>query len=182
MSYKFETYRLAETARQKLLYHASRTDHDLRCLVLHANLLDTLLLELNSENDQNKATDGDSLPTLATYHARIHGSTEPVILVTEANEDASDDEDEDEEPQTFLTFKSSPDSPPMLSHDTDSDSEYSDDSDTEHEDSDSFKINSISGSPVTPEDESVLLKVDEKDDGLELHRTISHWRFPQHKH
>ncbi|KAI3281362.1 hypothetical protein DTO002I6_9861 [Penicillium roqueforti] len=40
-----QTYYLAHTVRKKLYREASRTDHDLRLLVGHANLLDSLTLE-----------------------------------------------------------------------------------------------------------------------------------------
>jgi len=41
-----QTYYLAHTARSKLSKEAARADHDLRLLVGHANLLDSLMLEL----------------------------------------------------------------------------------------------------------------------------------------
>lgn len=41
-----QTYNLAHTARGKLSKEANRADHDLRLLVGHANLLDSLTLEL----------------------------------------------------------------------------------------------------------------------------------------
>jgi hypothetical protein len=183
MSFDLELYRLAETARHRLLYHASQPDHDLRCLVLHANLLDVLLLELNAENEKNGNTDRNTLPTLAAHHARLHGSTEPVIFVTETNEDAEDDE-EGIELHTFQNLRSKVTSPPMLTHDTDSDSEYSDDSDPEHEDSDGFEVNSIPESPTTSisDDENARFAADEKDDGLSLHRTTSHWKLQKRGH
>jgi len=178
MSFNFELYRLAEMARQKLLYHASQADHNLRCLTLHANLLDTLLLELNEENERSAKTDRDTLPTLAAYHARLHGSTEPVIYVTEANEDAEDEED-GLEMHTFQNIRSTPTSPPMLTHDTDSDSEYSDDSDPEHDDSDGFELNSIHESPTTSisDDESARFATNKKNDELSLRRTPSYWKL-----
>jgi len=50
-----QTYFLAHTARGKLSKEASRSDHDLRLLVGHANLLDTLMLDLaNAEQEQEQ--------------------------------------------------------------------------------------------------------------------------------
>lgn len=165
-------------ARQKLLYHASQADHNLRCLTLHANLLDNLLLELNNENERNAKSDRDTLPTLAAYHAHLHASTEPVILVTEGNEDAEDEEDDLELP-AFPNLKSTPTSPPMLTHDTDSDSEYSDDSDPELDDSDGFEFSPIHGSPTTSisDDDSARFASNQNKDELSLHRTPSHWNL-----
>ncbi len=48
-----QTYFLAHKARAKLSTQAARPDHDLRLLVGHANLLDTLMLELaDAEREQ----------------------------------------------------------------------------------------------------------------------------------
>lgn len=48
-----QTYYLAHTARGKLSSEAARADHDLRLLVGHANLLDSLMLELaEAEQEQ----------------------------------------------------------------------------------------------------------------------------------
>lgn len=48
-----QTYFLAHTARGKLSSEASRADHNLRLLVGHANLLDSLMLELaEAEQEQ----------------------------------------------------------------------------------------------------------------------------------
>lgn len=50
-----QTYFLAHTARGKLSSEASRADHNLRLLVGHANLLDSLMLEL-AEAEQEQET------------------------------------------------------------------------------------------------------------------------------
>ena len=48
-----QTYRIASTARGKLGREAARGDHNLRLLVGHANLLDSLMVELaNAEKEQ----------------------------------------------------------------------------------------------------------------------------------
>lgn len=48
-----QTYFLAHKARAKLSYEAARPDHNLRLLVGHANLLDSLMLELaDAEREQ----------------------------------------------------------------------------------------------------------------------------------
>lgn len=50
-----QTYYLAHTARSKLSREAARADHDLRLLVGHANMLDSLMLELaNAEKEQER--------------------------------------------------------------------------------------------------------------------------------
>lgn len=50
-----QTYYLAHAARKKLTREASRADHDLRLLVGHANLLDSLMLDLaDAEQEQER--------------------------------------------------------------------------------------------------------------------------------
>jgi hypothetical protein len=50
-----QTYLLAHTARAKLSSEASHEDHDLRRLVGHANLLDTLMLDLTEAKQEHEA-------------------------------------------------------------------------------------------------------------------------------
>lgn len=50
-----QTYYLAHTARGKLSVEAGRADHDLRLLVGHANLLDTLMLELAEAEEEQES-------------------------------------------------------------------------------------------------------------------------------
>lgn len=50
-----QTYYLAHTARKKLTHEASRADHNLRLLVGHANLLDSLMFDLaDAEREQER--------------------------------------------------------------------------------------------------------------------------------
>ncbi|RMD44622.1 hypothetical protein DV735_g543, partial [Chaetothyriales sp. CBS 134920] len=50
-----QTYYLAHSARGKLSKEAARPDHDLRLLVGHANMLDSLMLDLaNAEQEQER--------------------------------------------------------------------------------------------------------------------------------
>ena len=50
-----QSYFLAHSARGKLSKEASRSDHDLRLLVGHANLLDSLMVDLaNAEQEQER--------------------------------------------------------------------------------------------------------------------------------
>ncbi|KAL3467108.1 hypothetical protein BJX64DRAFT_190671 [Aspergillus heterothallicus] len=50
-----QTYYLAHTARKKLTREASRADHNLRLLVGHANLLDSLMIDLaDAEQEQER--------------------------------------------------------------------------------------------------------------------------------
>lgn len=50
-----QTYYLAHTARGKLSHEAAQADHNLRLLVGHANLLDSLMLELAEASGNRRA-------------------------------------------------------------------------------------------------------------------------------
>ncbi|CZT11663.1 uncharacterized protein RAG0_15747 [Rhynchosporium agropyri] len=50
-----QTYYLAHTARGKLSFEAARADHNLRLLVGHANLLDSLMLELAAAEQEQES-------------------------------------------------------------------------------------------------------------------------------
>lgn len=68
-----QTYYLAHTARAKLSSEAARADHDLRLLVGHANLLDSLMLELaEAEREQE-----------SWFNHSVRGATKQVELPAE---------------------------------------------------------------------------------------------------
>jgi hypothetical protein len=50
-----QTYYLAHTARGKLAHEAARPDHKLRFLVGHANMLDSLMLELSAAEQEQES-------------------------------------------------------------------------------------------------------------------------------
>lgn len=56
-----QTYYIASTARSKLGREASRSDHDLRLLVGHANLLDVLMVELQDAEREQEVWFNDSI-------------------------------------------------------------------------------------------------------------------------
>jgi hypothetical protein len=146
-----QTYFLAHSARGKLSKEASRADHDLRLLVGHANLLDSLMLDLaNAEQEQEQwftksvaqseeaveepeadwqAADADESDSDSDYDEDAEMKTEEthalVITATEVaeEEDFEDDDDEDYGDLALTRTASRHESPPELSSDSDSDSE-----------------------------------------------------------
>lgn len=147
-----QTYFLAHSARGKLSKEASRPDHDLRLLVGHANMLDSLMLDLaNAEQEQerwfNNIVSGSQDEEERHRHVETiveepeadweaedaHSSEEesdddseekPIhnVSTIEVDSDMEDDEDSEDE-ELALTRTASRHSPPELSLDTDSDSE-----------------------------------------------------------
>ncbi|KAL4924496.1 uncharacterized protein BDV17DRAFT_274453 [Aspergillus undulatus] len=106
-----QTYYLAHTARRKLTREASRADHDLRLLVGHANLLDTLMLDLaDAEQEQerwfNQTVSG---ATKSSYHNQQQHIQWAETLVEEPEEDW-DPEDLSEEDDSDLSEEEEEDS------------------------------------------------------------------------
>jgi len=94
-----QTYFLAHTARGKLSKEASRADHDLRLLVGHANLLDSLMLELaDAEQEQerwfNNSVSASKEETPEPKHIQW---ADTVIEEPEEDWEASDAESTDDE-------------------------------------------------------------------------------------
>jgi hypothetical protein len=132
-------YFLAHSARGKLSKEASRADHDLRLLVGHANMLDSLMIDLaNAEQEQERWF------SKSVASAKESEAPEPQELPEDADsmeEEDSEEEDEETKPETIittteidsddeenfgdltLTRTTSRHSPPELSTDSDSESE-----------------------------------------------------------
>ena len=146
-----QTYFLAHSARGKLSKEAARPDHRLRNLVGHANLLDSLMLDLaNAEQEQERwfntsvsgAKDNEEKPSSEWAETIVE---EPEADWEAEDAEASDDEAESEDEAKFstlsvaaadvaedeeennsalaLTRTPSRHSPPELSIDSDSDSD-----------------------------------------------------------
>lgn len=146
-----QTYFLAHSARGKLSKEAARPDHDLRLLVGHANMLDSLMLDLaNAEQEQERWF--NNIVAGSQEREETHSHVETIVEEPEADWEAGDaesseeeSEDEAEEISTHnvtaieiesdmesdeeadgdlaLTRTASRHSPPELTIDTDSDSE-----------------------------------------------------------
>lgn len=93
-----QTYYLAHTARAKLSREASKSDHDLRLLVGHANLLDGLMLDLAEAEREQEHWFNATVTKAAEEpkHIRFVDSLPPVVEDYETDSD-SDGEDEEEE-------------------------------------------------------------------------------------
>jgi len=105
-----QTYFLAHTARGKLSSEAARSDHNLRLLVGHANLLDTLMIELaEAEQEQESwfnqsvkgaSTTSPAAPKHIQWADTIVEDPQEDWQAEDAESDESDSEseyDEDEE-------------------------------------------------------------------------------------
>lgn len=147
-----QTYYLAHTARKKLTREASRADHDLRLLVGHANLLDSLMVDLaDAEREQehwfNQTVRGASK---ASNEEPRHIQWAATSTVVEVPEEDSDDED---------------------SSDLDSDLSDSDEEDDSDFDENDFVINTPvrrrAPSPVAPVPEPLLEEEDDTDSDFE---------------
>ncbi len=146
-----QTYFLAHSARGKLSKEASRADHDLRLLVGHANLLDSLMLDLaNAEQEQEQwfnkslsqseeavqepeadweADDAEASESESDsdydedVDMVIESNTTPIVTATEVDQEDFEEDDEEDYGDLALTRTASRHSPPELSEDSESESE-----------------------------------------------------------
>jgi hypothetical protein len=97
-----QTYYLAHKARAKLSKQAARSDHDLRLLVGHANLLDSLMLELADAEREQESWFNQSVRGASVHHEdRIEYEDtiieEPEDWDSDDTSDSSEDESDDED-------------------------------------------------------------------------------------
>lgn len=93
-----QTYYLAHTARKKLTREASRADHNLRLLVGHANLLDSLMMDLaDAEREQerwfNQTVNGAAKTSVRENKSRHIQWASTVVEEPEEDEEDWDPED-----------------------------------------------------------------------------------------
>lgn len=135
-----QTYYVASTARTKLGREAQRADHNLRLLVGHANLLDTLMVELADAEREQESWFNHSVQKAAKPEAPRH------IQWVDTIDEESDEEDEDsdmdsdsgseiydEDAELFNIPLRKVRSPPVeISSEELFEDEYEDDEDDEH--------------------------------------------------
>jgi len=91
-----QTYYIAASARSKLGKEACRADHDLRLLVGHANLLDSLMIELQDAERQQEAWFNQTMAKASKAEEPRHVQWADSIA-EESEEDDSDSESECDE-------------------------------------------------------------------------------------
>ncbi|RDW90555.1 uncharacterized protein DSM5745_02330 [Aspergillus mulundensis] len=180
-----QTYYLAHTARRKLTREASRADHDLRLLVGHANLLDSLMLDLaDAEQEQerwfNQTVSG---ATKSAYRAdQQHHIQWAETLVEEPEEDwdpedlsetdsdlSEEDSDYEEDFAPLPVVRRRAPSPVAIiteteleDYDSDSDSEY----EYEHDDAEDLDELALTRSPSRQPPELSHDEDDSEDDSM----------------
>ncbi|KAF2097418.1 hypothetical protein NA57DRAFT_58007 [Rhizodiscina lignyota] len=137
-----QTYFIAASARTKLGKEACRPDHNLRLLVGHANLLDSLMLDLHEAEREQEAWFNQTVQKAAKAEEPKH-----IQWIDTIQEDAEEDEelddaasdtsdsDDDEEDYTFSAPLRRIRSPPVsiTTQEVDSDDEFEDlEDDEEH--------------------------------------------------
>ena len=134
-----QTYYLAHKARAKLSSEAAQPDHNLRLLVGHANLLDSLMLELaeaerGRESQFNQSVRGATKPQSKPSHLQSVQWAGTIMEVPEDDEEAVDASDDDSD--AYYSSSSS-----------DSDDESDDEGDVEM--ADAVPLRRVSRHPVT---------------------------------
>ncbi|KAL5343829.1 hypothetical protein BJX70DRAFT_351865 [Aspergillus crustosus] len=172
-----QTYYLAHTARKKLTREASRADHNLRLLVGHANLLDSLMIDLaDAEQEQerwfNQTVSG---ATKGSYRSEQHHIQWAETLVEEPEEDwdpedVSDEdsdlseEDSDDE-EDYAPIRRRAPSPVAIVTETElEDSDSDSDSDFEYDDAEDLDELALTRSPSRQSPPELLHDEDESED------------------
>ncbi|KAH0494091.1 hypothetical protein TgHK011_000725 [Trichoderma gracile] len=117
-----QTYYLAHKARAKLSREAAQPDHDLRLLVGHANLLDSLMLELaEAEREQerwfNQSVRNTTKSTAAannSRHIQWADRIEEEAVDEEYDSDSSSDSDDESDYDNDLDMVSSNNTTPTV--------------------------------------------------------------------
>ncbi|KAF6821000.1 hypothetical protein CSOJ01_00435 [Colletotrichum sojae] len=156
-----QTYYLAHKARAKLSSEAARSDHDLRLLVGHANLLDSLMLELADAEREQESWFNQSVRG-ATKSEERHVQWADTIVEEPQNDWHADDADSDDSSDS-------------------SDDDYDEEDDVEM--ADAVSLRRMPSAPASPRMTTISVTEDydmEDDDleedyaQLELVRTPSH--------
>lgn len=90
-----QTYYIAASARSKLGKEACRADHDLRLLVGHANLLDSLMIELQDAERQQEAWFNQTMAKASKAEEPRH--IQWADSIAEDPEEVDDDSDSESE-------------------------------------------------------------------------------------
>lgn len=129
-----QSYYIASTARTKLGREAGKHDHNLRLLVGHANLLDTLMVELADAEREQEAWFNNSVQKAATIPEQprhISWAVDDDMEDDDSDSDMSDDDsdiyDEDDDMLFNLPLRKIR-SPPvqLFSQEIDEDAEFTD--------------------------------------------------------
>ncbi|KAF2828720.1 hypothetical protein CC86DRAFT_368879 [Ophiobolus disseminans] len=90
-----QTYYIAASARSKLGKEANRADHDLRLLVGHANLLDSLMVELQDAERQQEAWFNQTMAKASKAEEPRHIQwADSISEEAEEDDDSSDSDSE----------------------------------------------------------------------------------------
>ncbi|KAH6684080.1 hypothetical protein B0J14DRAFT_3601 [Halenospora varia] len=153
-----QTYYLAHTARGKLSSEAARADHNLRLLVGHANLLDSLMLELAEAEQEQESWFNQSVKKASRSEEPKHIQWADTIVEDPEEDWQAEDADS-----------------------SDSDSEYDSDEDIEME-GQMMSLQRMQSRSVVAEveEDEEEFEDDEAEDyeALSLHRTPSHSASP----
>tara|TARA_R110002060_G_scaffold76913_1_gene87825 strand:+ start:410 stop:1111 length:702 start_codon:yes stop_codon:yes gene_type:complete len=153
-----QTYFLAHTARGKLSSEAARADHNLRLLVGHANLLDSLMLELAEAEQEQESWFNQSVKKATKTEEPKHIQWADTIVEDPEEDWQAEDADS-----------------------SDSDSEYDSDDDMEMDTgfAQLQRVRSINTISVVQEVEEEFEDDGEEDfEGLQLHLTPSRSQQP----
>jgi hypothetical protein len=96
-----QTYYIASSARSKLGREASRADHNLRLLVGHANLLDSLMLDLQDAEREQEAWFNQTVQKAQKAEEPRHIQWADTIVEEEEEEEEEEEDDDSDSDSDF---------------------------------------------------------------------------------
>ncbi|KAL2358630.1 hypothetical protein BJ546DRAFT_20526 [Cryomyces antarcticus] len=131
-----QTYSVARTARSKLGREASKADHDLRVLVGHANLLDTLMVELADAEKEQEAWFHQTVQKAAESEDARHIQWVDTIVEEDFDDNSSESSDDSSDSDSDIYDEDAGDvaAAPSPAHFSISETEIGSDDEEEYED------------------------------------------------
>jgi hypothetical protein len=144
-----QTYYVASTARSKLGREANKSDHNLRLLVGHANLLDSLMIELSDAEREQESWFNASVQKASKPESRHITWIDSIPEIEEEGEDGESDaeSDYDEDADEIFTIPVRKVRTPAVIVDS---AELDDDLSSDEEDDDEHALTRVPSSRHSP--------------------------------
>lgn len=173
-----QTYFLAHKARAKLSSEAARPDHNLRLLVGHANLLDSLMIDLAEAEREQESWFNQSVRVATPKTEQRHVQFADNVTMeddweadsSDSDSDSDEEEDEDIEMADALPLQRIPSHPHIPSspqlHTIDEDDDDFEDDDEDFEDYDALSLTRSPSHMVTSPPELELDSDSSEDESM----------------
>ena len=164
-----QTYYIAASARSKLGKEACRADHDLRLLVGHANLLDSLMIELQDAERQQEQWFNQTMSKASKADESRHIQwADSIVEEEEQDDDESDSESENEDDFDIVSIPRRIAQSPVQISTMEVDADSEDDDDDFYDDMDDVADLALTRVPSQSQSPPELTYEEESDDDTPL--------------